>query len=334
MSRIEISKHELRLLEQILSMREMSLVQTLPRILERYYDAKDIHATKDYIYVVGDLPIALIAHLDTVHPTPPATIYHDPRKGVLWSPNGLGADDRAGVFSIISIIDDGYRPSVIFTTKEETGGGGAFALIKDYQDPIAPLNFLVELDRQGKDDAVFYDCGNPDFERFITKFGFAKDWGSFSDIAIIGFEWDIAAVNLSIGYYDEHTLIERLNYREMFSTINRTKLILENCHTSPFDYQALLYQGFDYPVDGINFASANTCECCYKPYPRASLTPVYDDIDKEIWELCPECVAKYADPCEKCGTLLLNPRHQDKHIICSDCKTTEELTHDRQNIAQ
>lgn len=323
---MEISKHELRLLEQILSMREMSLIQTLPRILERFYDEDSIHATKDYIYVTGDIPITLIAHLDTVHPVPPKNIYHDVKKQILWSPEGLGADDRAGVFSIINIVNDGYRPSIIFTTKEETGGHGAFALTKDYPNPLVPTNFLVELDRQGTDDAVYYDCGNREFERFISSFGFVTDIGSFSDIAIIGFEWDIAAVNLSIGYFNEHTKAEYLCYYDMMHTIQRVQYILENHDVGPFSYDMITYnQNFNYPVDdidvsGMNFAKYFKCDCCDCYFPVNEKVRCVDDNTDEEWELCPTCASMHTDKCVKCGELLLNPLHRVKDIKCSICE--------------
>jgi hypothetical protein len=67
---------------------------------------------------------------------------------------------------------------------------------------------MIELDRQGRDDAVFYDCDNPEFEEYITKFDFVSDWGTYSDISTIAPSWECAAVNLSIGYFDEHSYAE------------------------------------------------------------------------------------------------------------------------------
>ena len=60
--------------------------------------------------------------MDTVFYNQPSEIYYDQRKAIMWSPDGLGADDRAGIFAIIQIIADGYRPSIILTTDEERGG--------------------------------------------------------------------------------------------------------------------------------------------------------------------------------------------------------------------
>ena len=58
---------------------------------------------KDYIAAKGQIPIVLITHLDVVYQEltrKNMLIYHDSEQGVWWSPNGLGADDRAGVLRI------------------------------------------------------------------------------------------------------------------------------------------------------------------------------------------------------------------------------------------
>ena len=160
MSRREISKKEFSILRQVLGTTESQLLKVLNKTLDLYYDRKNIVCTNDYLYAIGDIPIALVAHLDTVHRTPPTNLFHDQEKGYIWTPEGLGADDRAGVFSILMLLRAGYRPSVIFLTQEETGGKGAEKLVKDWPAPASEINFLIELDRRGEDDAVYYECGN------------------------------------------------------------------------------------------------------------------------------------------------------------------------------
>jgi putative aminopeptidase FrvX len=81
---------------------------------------------------------------------------------VIWSPDALGADDRAGVFAIIKILQSGLRPHIIFTTDEETGGYGAKALTSN-ACPFQDVRYFIELDRQGALDCVFYNCDNKHF---------------------------------------------------------------------------------------------------------------------------------------------------------------------------
>lgn len=230
---------------QIVQMNESQLFLTMEMILENNYDT--VLKSDDYLYAVGTIPVALVAHMDTVFTDTPTdwSIFHDTEKGVYWSPYGLGADDRAGVFAILKILQQGYRPSVILTLGEEKGGLGAQHFVQDYPMPVEKkLNFLIELDRRGYNDCVFYQCDNDDFVDFITQFGFELDTGSFSDISFICPAWKIAGVNLSVGYYNEHSEIEFLLETTLIRTIFLTEKILEAADLldKPFEYiEAVIY---------------------------------------------------------------------------------------------
>jgi di/tripeptidase len=240
---------------------------------------KKVIKTNDYILAEGTLPICLVAHLDTVFKQPPREIFYDQFEKVMWSPQGLGADDRAGVYAILEIISNGYKPSVIFTTDEEMGAEGARKLIKDYPEcPFQDLKAMIELDRRGCLDCVFYECDNPDFEEYIEEFGFVTNAGIFSDISVIAPEWGIAAVNLSVGYLDEHSLVERLYIEDLENTIQKVKCILDKS-ISMLNYayiplvckclicnKPLLY--------GDIFTHKQVCNSCYTNY--------YDHLDKLI----------------------------------------------------
>lgn len=222
----KISNNDLNLLKQLCRLPQEELLQLTAAFLYKHYEK--VVATVDYVYAEGDIPVCLVAHLDTVFSTPPQEIYYDREAGIMWSPDGLGADDRAGVFAIIKIIQNGYKPHVIFTTDEEWGGIGASWLIHDY--PICPFNecnFLLELDRRDTNDACFYDCVNEDFIDFIEKFGYYDTVGIYSDIVELCPVWGMAGVNLSVGYTDEHDKIERLNVPALMRTIDATQQILE-----------------------------------------------------------------------------------------------------------
>lgn len=185
--------------------------------------------TEDYIIAEGNLPICLIAHMDTVfHKTPEITDFlYDAEKHILWSPAGSGFDDRTGIYIIIEMIERGFRPSIIFTDLEEHGGIGAQELVARFPHcPFKKCNCLIELDRANKNDMVFYDCDNPDFIKYIGKFGFKEEFGSFTDISFIAQPWGLAAVNLSVGYLDQHTIAERLNTKWCDLTILKLDKIL------------------------------------------------------------------------------------------------------------
>ena len=201
---------------------------------------KDVECTKDFVFAKGDIPIMLVAHLDTVHHLPAKQIVFDRQQRLMWSPQGIGGDDRCGIYSILSIVRKGFRPYVLFTTDEEIGGVGATAFTKAYPQLPFKLKYIVELDRRGKDDCVFYDCGNDEFMRYVQSFGFKEEYGTFSDISILSPQYDVASVNLSIGYYSEHTKTETINIGHMFATMFKVIKMLKDEQSCPyFDYQEI-----------------------------------------------------------------------------------------------
>ena len=156
-----------------------------------------------YILVPGEAPIMLLAHLDTVHYEPVRIICKSEDENIVMSPQGIGGDDRCGVYALMKIYEKVLvKPWLLFTCDEEIGGVGASAFVRDYSknklpEEIDTIKLLIELDRKGKNDAVYYDCDNSRFEAYITSKGFITAYGSISDIPIIAPALNIAAVNLS-----------------------------------------------------------------------------------------------------------------------------------------
>ena len=191
----------------------------------------DITTADGFVFAKGEFPVLLVAHLDTVHQTPPQVFNYEGGGEVVSSPTGVGGDDRCGVYAVLQIINK-VNCSVLFTEGEECGLIGAKKFIS--HDIINTLNFnyIIELDRKGYNQAVFYDLNNPEFEKFITKEYFVKDVGSSSDIKAIAPKLNVAAVNLSCGYYLAHTKNEFIDLEalensilEVVKLLNRTNII-------------------------------------------------------------------------------------------------------------
>jgi hypothetical protein len=208
-----------------------------PRILERY--GKDnVDLNSDYLFARGDLPILLVAHLDTVHKSLPTKMYYDSDQGIIWSPQGIGGDDRCGVYGLLALSDYFYRnggkmPSVLFTTFEETGCVGAGKASTKIQDSfISRIKYIIELDRRGENDCVFYQCGNTEFQKMVETYGFKTAIGSFSDIGKLCPSWDIAGVNLSSGYDNEHTTYETINVNWLMATLEKVITMISDVKTA------------------------------------------------------------------------------------------------------
>lgn len=204
----------------------------------KYKGYEEVINEDGFVYAKGDIPILLVAHLDTVHRQKPSEIYYDRKQGIMWSPQGIGGDDRCGVYGICEILRT-HKPSILFTEDEEIGGIGASKAVEKLEKP--EVKFMIELDRRGQNDCVFYDCENKDFQEYIKGFGFEKQWGSFSDICILSKAWDLASVNLSIGYQREHTEKEIINVNDMLETCRKVINILDDKDERCFDYQEKKY---------------------------------------------------------------------------------------------
>ena len=196
---------------------------------------------RGFLYASGELPVLLVAHLDTVHHQTVRDICYSAERRIVMSPQGIGGDDRAGVFMILQIIRRA-RCHVLFCEDEEIGAVGAGLFD---QSRIRPeVNFIVELDRRGRNDAVFYGCCNREFTFFVERFGFQEAMGSFSDISIIAPRLETAAVNISAGYYEEHTQHEYIDLKHMMMNVRRvTRMAQAEC--SHFAYvRASVSRGF------------------------------------------------------------------------------------------
>ncbi len=177
----------------------------------------------------------LVAHVDTVwndsHEIKPGY-----NSGLLFSENrergvnkktgkpyhggiGIGADDRAGIALLWALKDLGH--SILLTGCEEMGCVGSMQIMSNPEDAalIHQHNFAVQFDRHGRDDLVFYNVGTPKFEKYVQRqTDFTWSSGTFTDICILCEQ--IAGVNMSVGYKNEHTPHEILNLRWWERTYN------------------------------------------------------------------------------------------------------------------
>jgi hypothetical protein len=310
--------------------------------LNKSYPTGKVKYCKDnFILCEGDIPIMFVAHMDTVFKTPPKNIYYDAEQQTMWSPDGLGADDRAGVFLIWKMVHDGHRPHICLTTDEEVGGIGAKMLISYYANCPFDCKYIVQLDRQGTNDCVFYGCANEEFQEYIEAYNFITEWGTFSDISTICPAWKIAGVNLSVGYKNEHTVAETLNFKALYNTYVEVCNMMKNIENAPhfeyvFDpydrfYSAIgqKYFGSIYPIDYYDddYMPASiakttqqvSCYKCKKMFDVDELFSVKTNKEPFLHRLyCIDCVRTGVNWCEICHEPFEMSNEND--ILCPDCK--------------
>ena len=217
--------------ETILRLPQMELKKRLKAELKsRGYLVAD---KPGYLYAEGTIPVLLVAHMDTVHRQPVEQVCYSADGAVAMSPQGIGGDDRCGVWMILQILRT-TKCHVLFCEDEEVGCVGAKKFTSGSLRP--QVNYIVELDRRGSNDAVFYRCDNPEFEGFVTSFGFETASGSCSDISYIAPYLETAAVNISCGYYCEHQRHEYICLEEMELNAARVAQMITQ-QTEHFEYR-------------------------------------------------------------------------------------------------
>lgn len=187
--------------------------------------------------------VGLVSHIDTVSKV--QQVYKNIQEKDLYNTCGCCClDDRLGVLMSLRTIKYTSKHDCvcIFLNGEESGCLGAIELAEnfnEFDDIFAPLEnnvqCLIEIDRHGVDEVVFYDLDYPDFEQafYLYNKNISHAW---TDIAVLGPMWNIAAANVSAGYYKEHTQGEFMTYFGFMLAENKLRNVLK--HFTSFSKKA------------------------------------------------------------------------------------------------
>lgn len=145
---------------------------------------------------------------------------------------GLGADDRAGCALLFLLRSTGH--SILVTNGEEHGTVGSRWLKQDHTKVFDEINrkhqFVVQLDRHGRENFVHYGKATEAFENYVKdEMKYDLERGTSSDIKILC--ETVCGVNLCIGYYNEHSSAEYLDQEEWAKTLHRCHAWLKEKET-------------------------------------------------------------------------------------------------------
>lgn len=216
---------------KICKMNKVQLKKYLEKELSKYY--KNVISQDGFLYVKGKDKICLTAHMDTVHAENVIDyyVYKEEGKTIVSSPQGIGGDDRCGIFMIMKILErTKMRPTIIFCEDEEIGcvGSTKFTRTKFIKD-LEKMYFLIELDRKGNKDLVYYSDANKEFHEYLENLTeYEAAWGTCSDISTLSPVCGISSVNISCGYYNAHTTSEYVVLEEMENSIETTIKIMKD----------------------------------------------------------------------------------------------------------
>lgn len=217
-----------QVLEEFLKMPISKTDQVFNKFIELDGSVTRGEGVKRYVYIPGwrKNKVLLVAHADTYWQEDyerngnfeGLELMYENGKYI----NAFGADDRAGCAILWLLKDLGH--SLLITSGEENQQIGAKFLMEENIDLAEEINkehqFIVEFDRRGRNDYKCYDVGTDEFRKYIEMVtGYQEpDRKSSTDIKVLCKE--ICGVNLSLGYYKEHTNETYLVYEEWLHTLN------------------------------------------------------------------------------------------------------------------
>lgn len=175
----------------------------------------------------------VVAHMDTVHTFTSARelIIRD---GIISAqyiksglPCGLNADDCNGILVALQLLETLPNLKVCFTTQEEIGGKGAYEAANNIEF-FLDIRYLIQADRRGNSDLIVHTNGIDsasenfveDIKPLMEKYKYFEETGTFTDIGVLASELLISGVNVSCGYYNEHTFKECCNINELNNCLN------------------------------------------------------------------------------------------------------------------
>lgn len=181
----------------------------------------------------------VVAHLDQVQKNHSADFVAVETRDIIfgYSPRrrkheGLGADDKVGIWCGLKLLQKFDNLKVAFFSKEETGCLGAGnANMEFFQD----CRFVLEADRRGSDDMVVSIWDELCSQEFIEDtdhemFGYKISDGMTTDVGELkGNGLGISCINISCGYYEPHTDQEYVVKKDVRKALRFMEHIIRKC---------------------------------------------------------------------------------------------------------
>ena len=187
---------------------------------------------------------------------------------------GLGADDKNGVFICLECLKKYDAVKVAFFREEETGCRGSSEAVMSFFEDV---RFVIQPDRKGDSDLIT-SIGYSDLcsEKFIEalepeKWGYMEENGLMTDILTLKEKGlGVSCINVSCGYYNPHTDEEITVKKDLMKSLLFVEHIIEECtdvypHTqsdpyfSPYEFEDEIY-------DMLNYDPTLTPEDLYEMY--------------------------------------------------------------------
>lgn len=197
---------------------------------ECYYLGKEEDPAA-YFITVGESRTMFSCHIDTVHHSDGMQrVKYDREKKVYYKADKecLGADDTAGCWLLLEMIDAGVPGTYVFHRGEERGGIGSSYISEHHPEFLMQFDRAIAFDRRGSTDVITHQgwtrCASTAFADYLAdRFNedghsmyCADDTGVFTDTANYT-DLIPECTNISCGYMHEHTANETLHLPTLFA---------------------------------------------------------------------------------------------------------------------
>jgi hypothetical protein len=254
-------------------------------IQARFKEHYTLGPMENIVVEVGKSETLFSCHTDTVHQSQGVQeVMYDDFIGMAYKNDGdpLGADDGAGVWLMIRMIEKQVPGVYVFHRGEERGGVGSTWIETNAGYFLSRFKRAVAFDRKADSSIVTVQggkrCASQDFAIALAR-QLGADWhedlgGTFTDVK--NYRMQIPeCVNLSCGYYDQHTPSEMQNVEwltgmlDVFCAVDWESLpVVREMKEEPYQYSA----------SGYDFRSSSTRPVSSGFYAYAGMG---DDFDEE-----------------------------------------------------
>jgi len=140
---------------------------------------------------------------------------------------GLGADDANGIYVMLELLNILPNLKCVFTVEEELGCVGAEQAVYNIGF-FENCQYFIQADRRGKSDVITYSNGiditskefMADIADVMVAHRYREQNGIYTDIGVFVRDLNISGINVSCGYYGEHTMYERTNVVDLENCLN------------------------------------------------------------------------------------------------------------------
>jgi hypothetical protein len=184
-----------------------------------------------YVIEVGKSKTMFSCHVDTVHREGgKQTIKFNKKDNTYYKTDGkpLGADDTAGCWLMLEMIDAGVPGTYVFHRGEECGGIGSSYIAENMPKFLEQFDRAVAFDRRGATSVITHQgwsrCASDDFAEALAMelnknpecMYMPDDSGIFTDTANY-VDYIPECTNIACGYANEHSGSETLHIPTLFA---------------------------------------------------------------------------------------------------------------------